>query len=538
MGIVSTILGFVGFGWGVGVGLAIGYFLFIYFEPVDEKDPVIRNLDELDSRTLQGLLGEIPLWVKNPDYHRVDWLNRFLKDIWPYLDKAICKMVRQQAQPYIDKYGPQYKMDSIEFQSLTLGTLPPTFVGMKVYDTKEAEMILEPSFKFAGNPNIIVAVKAFGLKATVQVVDVQVFATARITLKPLIPVFPCFSKIVVSLMEKPHVDFGLKLLGGDIMAIPGLYGFIKDTIANQVADMYMWPKTLEIPINTDASADKKPVGVVEVKIIRATNLMKKDFMGKADPYVKIQLVNTMLSKTTRAKMNTLNPEWNQTFKLPVQDLKSQSLELQVFDWEKVGAHDKMGMQVVPLKDLQENVPKLQTVPLFKNMDPNDEANSKKRGELTFEMNLRLFKEDDTEEDIKAKSMDDGQFANGVTSSEGGLLSVIIHQAQELEGKHHTNPFVEVNFRGDKKKTPVVKKNKNPRWDQPFTWQLDDSPVSDSLHIEVLSKGSSLNMVHRHETLGSVNIPLGDVVKNKNINSKYGLANSHGTIQVELKWKPV
>lgn len=59
---------------------------------------------------------------------------------------------------------------------------------------------------------------------------------------------------------------------------------------------------------------------------------------------------------------------------------------------QVGAHDKMGMQVVPLKDLQENVPKLQTVPLFKNMDPNDEANSKKRGELTFEMNLRLFKE--------------------------------------------------------------------------------------------------------------------------------------------------
>lgn len=41
--------------------------------------------------------------------------------------------------------------------------------GMKVYDTKEKEVILEPSFKFAGNPNIIVAVKAFGMKATVQV---------------------------------------------------------------------------------------------------------------------------------------------------------------------------------------------------------------------------------------------------------------------------------------------------------------------------------------------------------------------------------
>lgn len=38
-----------------------------------------------------------------------------------------------------------------------------------MYDTKEKEVILEPSFKFAGNPNIIVAVKAYGMKATVQV---------------------------------------------------------------------------------------------------------------------------------------------------------------------------------------------------------------------------------------------------------------------------------------------------------------------------------------------------------------------------------
>lgn len=38
-----------------------------------------------------------------------------------------------------------------------------------------------------------------------QLVDVQVFATARITLKPLVPVFPCFSKIVVSLMDKVRI---------------------------------------------------------------------------------------------------------------------------------------------------------------------------------------------------------------------------------------------------------------------------------------------------------------------------------------------
>lgn len=35
-----------------------------------------------------------------------------------------------------------------------------------------------------------------------QLVDMQVFAAPRITLKSLVPTFPCFASIVVSLMEK------------------------------------------------------------------------------------------------------------------------------------------------------------------------------------------------------------------------------------------------------------------------------------------------------------------------------------------------
>ena len=40
---------------------------------------------------------------------------------------------------------------------------------MKVYVTDEKELIMEPSLKWASNPNVMVAVKAFGLKATAQV---------------------------------------------------------------------------------------------------------------------------------------------------------------------------------------------------------------------------------------------------------------------------------------------------------------------------------------------------------------------------------
>ncbi|KAH9311673.1 hypothetical protein KI387_026708, partial [Taxus chinensis] len=227
MGIVSTVLGLFGFGVGVSIGVLIGYFLFIYFHPNDVKDPVIRPIGELDSKTLEGLLPEIPLWVKNPDYDRVDWLNMFIREMWPYLDKAISKIIIDTTKPMIEKYVGKFKIESIEIETLTLGTLPPTLQGVKVYDTQEKEMIIELALKWAGNPNIIVAVKAFGLRATVQLVDLQVFAIPRVTLKPLVPTFPCFAKILVSLMEKPHVDFGLKLLGGDLMAIPGLYQLVQ-----------------------------------------------------------------------------------------------------------------------------------------------------------------------------------------------------------------------------------------------------------------------------------------------------------------------
>lgn len=35
------------------------------------QDPIIRPLAELDAQSLEALLQDIPLWVKNPDYDRV-----------------------------------------------------------------------------------------------------------------------------------------------------------------------------------------------------------------------------------------------------------------------------------------------------------------------------------------------------------------------------------------------------------------------------------------------------------------------------------
>ncbi len=55
-----------------------------------------------------------------------------------------------------------------------------SFSGMKAYVTEEQELIMEPSLKWAANPNVTVVVKAYGLKATIQVLKFSVMSLNRI----------------------------------------------------------------------------------------------------------------------------------------------------------------------------------------------------------------------------------------------------------------------------------------------------------------------------------------------------------------------
>ncbi|CAI9104743.1 OLC1v1003480C2 [Oldenlandia corymbosa var. corymbosa] len=456
--------------------------------------------------------------------------------MWPYLDKAICKTAKNIATPIIAEQIPKYKIESVEFETLTLGSLPPTFQGMKVYVTDEKELIMEPSLKWAANPNITLAVRAYGLKATVQVVDLQVFAAPRITLKPLVPSFPCFAKIFVSLMEKPHVDFGLKLVGADLMSIPGVYPIVQDVIKNQVASMYLWPKTLEVQILDPAKAMKRPVGILHVKILKAMKLRKKDILGASDPYVKLKLTESKLpSKKTTVKHKNLNPEWNEEFTMLIKDPETQALQINVYDWEQIGKHDKMGMNVVPVKELTPDEPKVMTLTLLKNMDPNDVSNDKERGQIVVELTYKPFKEDDMPKDFTESGA--VQMADKDTPPGGGQLVVIVHEAQDVEGKHHTNPYVRVTFRGEEKKTKHIKKNRDPRWEEEFTFTVEEPPVNDRLHVEVLSQSSRIGLLHPKENLGYIDISLADVVNNKRINEKFHLIDSkNGVIQIELQWR--
>lgn len=73
---------------------------------------------------------------------------------------------------------------------------------MRVYTHTHTHLMVSLSlFVTHTHTHTLIIVNSDSLRVF-QVVDLQVFASPRITLKPLVPSFPCFAKILVSLMEK------------------------------------------------------------------------------------------------------------------------------------------------------------------------------------------------------------------------------------------------------------------------------------------------------------------------------------------------
>lgn len=123
-------------------------------------------------------------------------------------------------------------------------------------------------------------------------------------------------------------------------------------------------------------------------------------------------------------------------------------------------HDKLGMQVIPLSLLTPHDSKEFTLDLLKNLNPNDPQNNRNRGAIVVRLTFDPFKEDSGSFskilDEKLSGIDRGIQD---TSCNGGVLVITVESAEDVEGRRHTNPYVMILFRGEKKTTKVSPSNK-------------------------------------------------------------------------------
>ncbi|GAA5948387.1 hypothetical protein JCM10213_004407 [Rhodosporidiobolus nylandii] len=92
-------------------------------------------------------------------------------------------------------------------------------------------------------------------------------------------------------------------------------------------------------------------GVLRVELLDGKGLPAADRNGKSDPYCIFELNDERVFKS-ETQHRTLNPTWNEKFEVPVQSREADQFRVEVFDWDRLSAADKLGYGTIDLRSIE------------------------------------------------------------------------------------------------------------------------------------------------------------------------------------------
>ncbi|XP_067127091.1 extended synaptotagmin-2 [Centruroides vittatus] len=307
----------------------------------DEKGVILARLEDL------------PSWVFFPDIERAEWVNKIMRQLWPFVGHYVKNLLKESVERSIRESLPLY-MRSFVFEKIILGDIPPRIGGIKVYQENVArnEIIMDLEVMYSGDCHIQVKVKR--MKAGIK--DVQVNGKVRVVLKPLVKKMPLIGAVTVFFLNNPAIDFNLTNLA-DVLDIPGLSDLLRKAIMDQLAALMVLPNKITVPLISDIPSKTlklpNPDGVLRIEALGAKELVRADVgvlgMGKSDPYAII-LVGAQEFRTSVIK-NTITPKWNYICEAIVDQLHGQALEIEVMDEDQGSKDDFLGRISIPINSL-------------------------------------------------------------------------------------------------------------------------------------------------------------------------------------------
>jgi Ca2+-dependent lipid-binding protein len=88
-------------------------------------------MSRLDVNSLKELLPteeSFPRWIDFCEFEKMEWVNKLLRKMWPVLDEAAGKLVKEQVQPILDQY-PLGVIDRIILKTVQFGKRAPEILG-------------------------------------------------------------------------------------------------------------------------------------------------------------------------------------------------------------------------------------------------------------------------------------------------------------------------------------------------------------------------------------------------------------------------
>uniref|UniRef100_A0A673XHE2 Extended synaptotagmin 2 n=1 Tax=Salmo trutta TaxID=8032 RepID=A0A673XHE2_SALTR len=293
---------------------------------------------EQEERTVQQSLttSDLPSWVNFPDVERVEWLNKTVRQMWPYICQFIEKLFHETIEPAVK--GTNSHLSTFCFSKIDMGDKPLRINGVKVYteNVDKRQIIMDLQISFVGNTEIDVDVKRYYCKAGIK--SIQLHGVLRVVMEPLLGDMPLVGALSLFFLKKPLLEINWTGLT-NILDIPGLNGFSDSLIQDIIYSYLVLPNRITIPLVGDVELAQlrfpMPKGVLRIHFLEAQDLEGKDkflgglIKGKSDPYGVLQIGNQLFqSKTVK---ESLHPKWNEVYEALVYEHSGQHLEIELFD---------------------------------------------------------------------------------------------------------------------------------------------------------------------------------------------------------------
>ncbi|XP_071233419.1 extended synaptotagmin-1-like isoform X3 [Salvelinus alpinus] len=448
---------------------------------------------------------DLPAWVNFPDVEKVEWLNKILQQVWPFVGQYLEKLLVETIAPSIRASSTH--LQTLTFTKVDFGDKAMKVVGVKAHTENErGQVLLDVYISYVGNVEINVEVKRYFCKAGVK--GIQLHGMMRVILEPLIGDVPIVGAVTMFFIRRPKLDINWTGLT-NLLDIPGLNIMSDTMIMDAIASHLVLPNRLTVPLVADLHVAQLrsplPRGVVRIHLLEADDLPAKDnyikgvIAGLSDPYALCRVGPQTF--TSHVVDNTVCPKWGEMYEVIVHEVPGQELEVEVYDKDP-DQDDFLGRTKIDL-----GIVKKSTV-----VDEWFTLKETKSGRVHFRLEwLVLLPNTERLEQVLQRNKSLTASSKTSDPPSAAILAVYLDKAEALpmkKGNKEPSPMVQLSVQDITRESRTCWTTINPEWEDAFTFFIPD-PRKQSIDIQVKDND-------RIQTLGSLSIPLSRLLSSPNL----------------------
>uniref|UniRef100_A0A8C5NC68 Extended synaptotagmin-1-like n=1 Tax=Gouania willdenowi TaxID=441366 RepID=A0A8C5NC68_GOUWI len=462
--------------------------------------------NEEDYTSMKGskIRRELPAWVNFPDVEKVEWLNKVLQQVWPFVGQYLEKLLMDTIAPSIRASSAH--LQTLSFTKVDMGNKVMTkIVGIKAHtENDKGQVLLDLYISYIGNVEINVEVKRYFCKAGVK--GIQLNGMMRVILEPLIGDVPIVGAVSMFFIRRPKLDINWTGLT-NLLDIPGLNVMSDSMIMDAIASFLVLPNRLVVPLvpglHVAQLRSPLPRGVVRIHLLEAQNLAAKDnyvkgmMAGLSDPYAILRVGPQTF--TSHHVDNTDSPKWGEMYEVIVHEVPGQELEVEVYDKDP-DQDDFLGRTKVDLGIVKKSIA----------VDDWFTLKDTPSGRVHIRLEwLALLPNTDRLDQILKRNESVTSKAGDPPSS--AILVVYLDKAEALpmkKGNKEPNPMVQLSVQDITRESKTCYTTMNPEWEEAFTFFIQD-PHKQDIDIQVKD-------ADRVQALGSLSIPLSRLMSSSSL----------------------